>query len=266
MKLNIVPARTGIQWVKLGIQTFFKQPLALAGLFFMYMAVVLVLSQLPWLGAVIGGMLVPAATLGLMAATAEATKGRFPMPSVLLSAFRAGRSEARAMLILGAIYAVGSMAATALAGAIDLGAAPAASAAEAASAPQMEARALLALALHIPLFILFWHAPALVHWHGVAPGKSLFFSAVACWRNFGALALFGITWMGVFLTAAFVFGTLGLVIGGPAAARTVIMPTALLMAAMFSSSIYFTFRDSFVDTPSEEPIPPASPTDGEQRP
>jgi hypothetical protein len=268
VKLNIVPARTGIQWVKLGIQTFFKQPLALAGLFFMYMAVVLVLSHLPWLGAIIGGMLVPAATLGLMAATAEATKGRFPMPSVLLSAFRAGRAEARAMLILGVIYAAGSMAASLLAGVVDLGVAgpTAADPATTTAGPQLEGRALLALLLHTPLFILFWHAPALVHWHGVTPGKSLFFSAVACWRNFGALVLFVITWLGVFLTAAFVFGTVGLVLGGPAAARTVIMPTALLMAAMFSSSIYFTFRDSFVDTRIEELPPPASPTDGEQRP
>jgi len=39
MKLNIVPARTGITWVKLGIQTFFKQPLALAGLFFLWLFV-----------------------------------------------------------------------------------------------------------------------------------------------------------------------------------------------------------------------------------
>ena len=263
MKLNIVPARTGIQWVKLGIQTFFKQPLALAGLFFMYMAVVLVLSQLPYLGAIIGGVLVPAATLGLMVATSEATKGRFPMPTVLLSAFRAGRQQARAMLMLGVMYAVGSILATALAGLIDVGV-PVPATADAEAAPQMEARALVALLFHTPLFILFWHAPALVHWHGVTPGKSLFFSAVACWRNLGALAMFGITWMGVFLTAAFIFGTIGLVLGGPAAARTVIMPTALLMAAMFSTSIYFTFRDSFVnEVPPEEPIP-ASPTDGEQ--
>jgi hypothetical protein len=263
VKLNIVPARTGIQWVKLGIQTFFKQPLALAGLFFMYMAAVLVLSQLPWLGAIVGGILVPAATLGLMVATSEATKGRFPMPSVLLSAFRAGRQQARAMLVLGIIYAAGSMAATALAGLVDVGA-PVPVPADTATTPQMEARVLLALALHMPLFILFWHAPALVHWHGVSPGKSLFFSAVACWRNLGALTMFGVTWMGVFLTAAFIFGTIGLVLGGPAAARTVIMPTALLMAAMFSTSIYFTFRDSFVATPTEEESPPASPTDGEQ--
>ena len=30
------------------------------------------------------------------------------------------------------------------------------------------------------------------------------------------------------------------------------MPLALLMAAMFSTSIYFTFRDSFVATPPED--------------
>ena len=38
MKLNIVPARTGTQWVREGVRTFFKQPLAMAGLFFMFMA------------------------------------------------------------------------------------------------------------------------------------------------------------------------------------------------------------------------------------
>ena len=61
MKLNVVPARTGILWVKLGIQTFLKQPLALAGLFFMYMAAVVMVAQIPVLGTFIGGLLVPAA-------------------------------------------------------------------------------------------------------------------------------------------------------------------------------------------------------------
>ena len=90
MKLNIVPARTGILWVKLGVKTFLKQPLALTGLFFMYMAAVLVISQIPLLGIVLGAMLVPAATLGLMAATAEAESGRFPMPTVLISGITVG--------------------------------------------------------------------------------------------------------------------------------------------------------------------------------
>ena len=103
MKLNIVPARTGLLWVKLGIRTFIKQPLALAGLFFLYMTAVILVAQVPQIGVIVGGLLVPAATLGLMAATEEAVKGRFPMPSVLLSAFRVGRQRARAMLVLGVI-------------------------------------------------------------------------------------------------------------------------------------------------------------------
>ena len=78
----------------------------------MYMTAVIVVAMVPVVGVLIGGMLVPAATLGLMAATEEATKGRFPMPSVLISAFRAGRQRVRAMLLLGVIYTVGSMAVT----------------------------------------------------------------------------------------------------------------------------------------------------------
>jgi hypothetical protein len=240
MKLNIVPARTGIQWVKLGVRTFSQQPLALAGLFFMYMAAVVVVAQLPVVGVVIAAMLVPAATLGLMAATAEATKGRFPMPSVLISAFRAGRQRVRAMLLLGLFYTIGSTLATWIASLILR--------APEASPGEVNAAMLLALVLHAPLFLMFWHAPALVHWHGVSPAKSLFFSLVACVKNFSAYLVYGVTWLVVFLGVGTAFGFLGGLIGGPDVARAVMMPTALLMAAMFSTSIYFTFLDSFVAT------------------
>lgn len=260
MKLNIVPARTGIQWVKLGVQTFFKQPLALAGLFFMYMAAVLVLSALPVIGVLVGGMLVPAATLGLMAATEEATKGRFPMPSVLLSAFRAPRQRVRAMLVLGVAYTVSSMLVTMLAGVLAGNPAPAPTppGGADAAATSIDAGVVIALLLHVPLFVLFWHAPALVHWHGVSPAKSLFFSAVACLRNLGAFLMYGLAWSGVFLAVALVLGALGLMLGGDAVARSVMMPVALLMAAMFSTSIYFTFRDSFVATPETPELPPTN--------
>ena len=68
MKLNIVTPRTGLVWVRTGLRTYFRQPLALTGLFFMYTTVVLLLAIVPGIGVVAGGMLVPAATLGLMAA------------------------------------------------------------------------------------------------------------------------------------------------------------------------------------------------------
>ena len=253
MKLNLVRASTGFQWVKLGVRTFLKQPLALAGLFFLYMAVVILISQIPVVGVIVGGILVPAATLGLMAATAEATKGRFPMPSILISAFRAGRQEVRAMLLLGVIYTAGSMLASNLASLI-----AGASSAENV-APGIDLATLLALLLHTPLFLMFWHAPALVHWHGVTPAKSLFFRLVACLRNFSAYLVYGFLWLSVFLVVGTAFGLLGGLIGGAAMAQTVMMPTALLMAAMFSTSVYFTFRDSFVATAE----PPQQPTPGE---
>jgi hypothetical protein len=250
MKLNVVPPRTGLLWVRLGIRTFLRQPLALAGLFFMYMAVVLVVTQIPVIGIVAGGILVPACTLGLMAATAEASNGRFPMPTLLVSAFRAGRDRLRSMLVLGVIYTIGSVVATGLATLIT-GSGPAPQAGE------IDGAMLLTLALHTPLFLMFWHAPALVHWHGVTPAKSLFFSVVACWRNLGALLVYGLGWMGVFLGVGTVLSLIGALAGGPALARAVMLPTALLMAAMFTSSIYFTFRDSF--SADEEPQPAAPP-------
>ena len=255
MKLNVVPPRTGLLWVRLGIRTFLRQPLALAGLFFMYMAVVLVVSQIPVVGIVASGMLVPAATLGLMAATAEASSGRFPMPTLLVSAFRAGRDRLRSMLMLGVVYTVGSVIATGLATLL-AGGAPVTP-----QANDIDALTLVALLLHTPLFLMFWHAPALVHWHGITPAKSLFFSVVACWRNLGALVVFALAWAAVFLVVATVLSLIGALVGGTALARAVMVPTALLMAAMFTSSIYFTFRDSF--SAEDEP---ATPTPGGEKP
>jgi MFS family permease len=252
VKLNIVPARTGLTWVKLGVKTFLKQPLALTGLFFMYMAVVLVISQVPLVGPVLGAMLVPAATLGLMAATAEAASGRFPMPTVLISAFRAGRQRARAMLVLGAIYTAGSLLAMLL-GTLLTGDAPPPATPADPQAPPADMRMLVILLLHSPLLLLFWHAPALVHWHGVAPVKSLFFSAVACLRNFGAMTIYSLAWLGLFLLVGFALSALGMVMGGVAVARSIMMPTVLILVAMFSTSLYFTFRDSFRADDEEAP-------------
>ena len=112
--------------------------------------------------------------------------------------------------------------------------------------------------------VLFWHAPALVHWHGVSPVKSLFFSAVACLRNVGAMLLYGLAWLALFLVVGFVMSTVGVLLGGTAVARSIMMPTVLLLVAMFTTSLYFTFRDSFRADGEEER--PAAPPEGEPPP
>lgn len=254
MKLNIVPASEGAQWVKQGIQTFFRQPLALSGLFFMFMAIVSVLSIVPFLGSLLALVILPACTLGLMAATREAVAGKFPMPSIMASAFRAGKAKMRSMLVLGVVYALGVllvMGASALAdggqfarlyllgGTITR---------EMVMEPAFQSAMWVALILYTPLSMLFWHAPALVHWHDMPPVKSLFFSGVVCLRNFRAFLVFGLVWMVIFLLAGVMVTLLATVIGGPEIAGVAMFPAAMLMAAMFFTSIFFTYQASF-ETP-----------------
>ena len=47
------------------------------------------------------------------------------------------------------------------------------------------------------LAMLMWHAPALVQWHGVSPVKAVFFSVVACVRNFRAFFMYALGWLGL---------------------------------------------------------------------
>jgi hypothetical protein len=249
MKLNIVPARTGLTWVKLGLKTFAGQPLAMAGLFFMYMAAASVLGLVPIVGVVAALAIVPAATLGLMAASAEASRGKFPMPSILISAFRAGQQRLRAMLTLGALYAAACLLITLVAGLIfPLPAGGKEADMETVvTSPAFQQSMMLTLLLYLPVSVMFWHAPALVHWHGITPAKSLFFSSVAIVRNLPAYLVYGFGWLAVFMIAGLLVTTLGGLLGGPEMIGTIMLPTALIMASMFFASLYFTFRDSFVD-------------------
>ncbi|NIC41795.1 BPSS1780 family membrane protein [Aquabacterium sp. A08] len=259
MKLNPVPARTGLLWVQLGIRTFVRQPLALAGLFFLFMMVVSALSMLPLLGQPLALALLPAATLGLMAATREAHSGQFPMPAVLASAFRAGKDRLRAMLVLGGLYALGSFVVMGLSALLAGGGLPpvATEGGELTEAmlrqPGVLRGLVLSMLLYLPLGLLFWHAPALVHWHGVSPVKSLFFSALACWTNKGALLVYFLAWTGVFVGVSLAVVLLAGALGGPQVLAAIVFPMAMLMSAMFFSSLYFTFRDSFVTDDGQAP-------------
>ena len=251
MKLNLVPARQGTLWVKLGIQTFFRQPLALAGLFFMFFAVISIVNLVPVVGNILAMTLLPAATLGLMAAGREATDGKFPMPSILLSGFRAGRKELVAMLTLGALYALSIVVVLGLSALIDGGQfaklylGGASMTAETLKETDFQWAVMFSSALFIPVSLLFWHAPALVHWHGEPPIKSLFFSFVACMRNFGAMTVYSLTWLGVFVLVSIAVSLIAALTGSVELVATLMYPAAMVLAAMFFTSLYFTFRDNF---------------------
>lgn len=252
MKLHIVPARTGISWVRLGIRTFFRQPLALSGLFFMFLAVISLASMVPVVGLGLAMALLPACTLGLMAASKEADAGKFPMPLVFLSAFRAGRQQLRAMLTLGLLYGAGLAIVIAITAPFDegrfatsyLSGTPLS--VDMALDPDSRLAMLAFMLLQLPLSLMFWHAPALVHWHQVPPLKSVFFSLVACLRNLTAFLVFGLLWIGITIGLIVFVSLLTGLLGSPQIAGVVLVPGTLMIAAMIFTSTYFSFRDCFL--------------------
>lgn len=258
MKLRINPPSQGIHWVQQGIRTFWQQPLALSGLFLMFLFFVTGLNFIPYVGTFIALILVPAGTLGLMAATQKAQTQQFPMPTTLLSAFRVDTPTTRAILTLGVIYIAILLVIFIIGAQIDDGKFArwylwgGAMTDEIMQAADFQISALVTAVLCIPLTMLFWHAPALVVWHRIAPAKSLFFSMVACWRNFGAFVVYGLAWLLIYLAVGITASTIGSLLGGAEAIATLLFPAALFIGSMFSTSLLFTVQDC-LEAPGGDP-------------
>ncbi|MET3459846.1 MULTISPECIES: BPSS1780 family membrane protein [Variovorax] len=276
MKLNLVPARTGVEWVRLGLKNFWRQPLAFVSLFLMFMALISTISQLPVIGRFLPFVLLPFSTLGFMvaasvadasasdkAAETDGTSGpRKPTGALMfLSVARAMRAEWRSLAVLGVISAVYCLLTVFVTAVVDGGQfmrsyfAGEAPAKEVMESSRFQLANLLQMCLTLPLIAAIWHAPALVHWHRVEPVKSIFFSLVAMFRNFGAYALYWLAWCGVLLlgllAAALVgtivigVGSLGSDTGAMTAGNLLMLGTVLTLAAMTQASNWFTFRDTF---------------------
>ncbi|WPB58115.1 BPSS1780 family membrane protein [Xylophilus sp. GOD-11R] len=269
MHLNVVPARTGLAWARQGVRTFWRQPMAMTGLFVLFVAVLSLTAVVPLIGFLLALVLMPAATLGMMAASRDAEAGRRARPAALFAAFRAGPAYARQMLLLGALYAGSFVLMLAISALFDGGqfamgyVSGNRSASDMIENPSVQVAMWITLMLYMPLSMLFWHAPALVFWYRVSPLKSLFFSFVACIRNVGAFTVYGLAWAGIFLAGAVVVGTFTTLLlltgvlgdsssalAGSVAAGLVTI-SALVLVAMFFNSLYFTFVDCFVH-PVEE--------------
>jgi hypothetical protein len=108
--------------------------------------------------------------------------------------------------------------------------------------------------IYVLLSALFWHAPALVGWHGIRLGQALFFSMVACWRNKWPFLLYGLSWAAIFLAmqmTGWMLTGLGL---SPSAVQIILTPLNLFVAAILYCSFYPAYISVFgnnYDTPEE---------------
>ena len=256
MRARIVAARRGARWLGEGWQLFRAAPLGWLALVFAYWLIMTIVAFIPYAGSAVAAILVPAFSVGFMAAGRAAERGARLELGLL---FHGLRHDARRQIVLGVLYLL-------CLGAVLLGTTLADGGALAqwmlsGRRPEDEtlhSEAFLAAMaaaglLYAPVMMMFWFAPPLAAWHAVAPAKALFFSAAACLMNWRAFIAYGA--VAALATVALPFLVLsGLVLASGGAlqvpAMSLVLPLLILLLPTLFASFYVSYRDVFAP---EEP-------------
>ena len=251
MQARIVSARRGARWVGEGWQLFRAAPLGWLALVFAYWIVMTAISLVPLAGTAAAAILVPAFSVGFMAAARAAERGERLELSVLFDGLR---HDARRQLVLGVAYLACLAAVLAVTAIADGGAL--ARWMLTGQRPEDEVlhsgaflRAMATAALaYAPVMMMFWFAPPLAAWHATTPAKALFFSIAACLMNWRAFLAYGAVAALVTLAVPFlVLSGLLLASGGTLAvpAMSLVFPLLILLLPTLFASFYASYRDVF---------------------
>jgi len=264
MKLKVVPASRGLQWAQQGIRLCLSQPLGFVSLLGMIATLVMLLLGFQILGLVLVVIAMPLLWMSFMLATRRVMAGERITPAVLIEAAK-DPADRKNWLKLGAMYGLGTLLVTVIAGVLGPDIEALADAVEQASQdssllsnPVVQENMLWRLALSLPLSLAFWHTPALVYWGRVPPVKALFFSAVASWRNLGAFAVYGGVWLAILLAAGLVIQVLGSLFAEPVITNILMVFVGMWVGAAFYTSMYFSVVECFEPPQSDSLVTPSS--------
>ena len=253
-----VSAVRGAHWLAEGWRMFRAAPLGWFALVFAYWLAMTVLSLVPLIGMFAASVLVPAFSVGFMAASRAASRGQ---PVELAMLFAGFRERLPAQLALGAVYlaslalVIGGSALVddgMLARWLITGRGPAED-----EVPDEAFYGALAAAaaLYAPVMAMFWFAPVLVAWHGMAPAKALFYSFFASLMNWRAFLAYGAAVaLVMFVLPTALLLLLVLVSGGALRMQpmALVLPLALVMLPTLFASFFASYRDVFGTAPAPE--------------
>lgn len=260
MQARVLPASRGWKWLTEGFALFRAAPLAWFLLVITYWVAMTAVGLVKYVGVVVASILVPALSVGFMAASRAAALGS----PVRISCLAAGlRQNVGAQLALGAVYFTALAALLGATMLVDDGAlarwmiygerpAP-----ELAVSDGFMVALSVAATLYGPVMMAFWFAPVLVAWHGQSAAKALFFSFFASLINWRAFLVYGAGAALVLLVlpSAVLLGAM-LATGreGRGALLGVLFTFLLMLLPMLFASFYASYRDVFdvPDTPAAE--------------
>ncbi|MCK6427289.1 MAG: hypothetical protein L6Q75_19715 [Burkholderiaceae bacterium] len=247
MKLRQAPALDGMRWMTRGVQLLRAQPLTLAGLMgFMLFGLGLLLA-LPLVGAPLAAALLPALSAGWVQAIETLQAGRRPTPAALFLPFAA--PSRRSIALLGGLHALAVAGMFLLAEWVDPDLSTAwrsamsdgiEDEARLAAFQTLQSGVLLRMLMLVPVALVFWHAPVILARQGGSVARALFASALASFRNLGAFAVYGISWVAADLLLSLTLGGVLAMLGLAAWAMFFAIPAALFFSAAFYASLHAT--------------------------
>ena len=251
MQALTLPAGRGLRWLVEGFSIFQHRPALLSFLVLGYWLSMAVISAISLFGQLASFLLIPVFSVSLMNACRLIDRKEELPPQVLFSGFH---RNLHTLLTLGVIYVLATLVVLGLSALFDggllfrmlvMGETPAR---EVLNKTSVFISAQLTIVLLIPVILAFWFAPVLVAWHDMTAGKSLFFSLVACLRNWRPFLLYSLS-IGVIgvVVPRLIDGLLG---GGEGVGQ--LLPTmltvmvSLILLPTLYASFYISYRDIFV--------------------
>ena len=222
-------AGQGAAWWSEGWQVFMAAPGTWIGIVVVMLLLVIALAFIPIIGTIIQTALMPVFAGGIALGCHALAKGRPLTVGTLFDGFSGGRFMP--LFIIGLLYLAAMFVVWIVIAAVILGVAGGAGLFSAISADpsQMGAALLgslrmtalviapLALVAGAAILMAYWFSPALVVLNGEEPIAAVQKSFRACWQNLGAVAVYGLIFIGLAIVASIPLG-LGWLVLGPVAA------------------------------------------------
>ena len=245
MKLRTAPTMEGARWVRSGLTQLLRQPVPHAALFGVMAFSLGLLMSLPVLGPLLALSLLPALNAGWVHCSTCALQGQILTPLRLLAPLQS--PQRNKLLLLGAVHAGAALLILSLANLFDptfleqwalaiSGQADDELAAKALETVQQGV--LLRGAMLLPVLLVFWHAPVIIHRTDASVAKAIFASALATTRNLGPFAVYGLTWVGADMLLSNLVGALLGMIGQSGLALLIVVPSSMLFSAAFFASLH----------------------------
>lgn len=252
MKARTLPASDGLKWLIEAYLIYRRNPLLLVLMSFSFWGIVLFLELVPVLGAIASSIFTPALLVSIMNVCRDLDQKRVTPPGAIFSGFAQQR---KTLFVLGALRILRMLAIILVVTLVDGGEMLSLLAQiKPTSQPTPEQLSVFltpfyVLPFFLPVFMAFWFAPLLAAWNGLPTIKSLFFSLVACWRNWRAFMVYGLS----LVILVIVLPTLAMVLFSllvPASLAATVISVPLMIMAMpvLFASIYVSYRTIFVDS------------------